>query len=76
MLRHVSSRELTEWMAYETVAGPVGPQYEQSALRTIVELLRDSKDVEKNPYPRPDQWAAATSTVAEEASSSWENLGT
>lgn len=25
-LQHISSRELTEWQAYEDVCGPVGPQ--------------------------------------------------
>lgn len=67
MLERMSSRELTEWAAYERVAGPVGPLYEQSLLREIHYMQQQqlhafgSANTDKgkqNPIPKPEHLPA------------------
>lgn len=67
MLESLSSTEIVEWRAYETLNGPVGSgAYEQEALASIQEMLQhvariliaanadeDSKIPEMVHYPRP-----------------------
>lgn len=57
-----SSREVAEYLAYENVAGPLGPSYEQGMLASILELLQQINynavqlQLEKgseNPIPEP-----------------------
>jgi hypothetical protein len=53
MLEHVSSRELSQWMAFEQVSGPVGPIYSHAALRQIACLLNG--DEKARPFPSPTE---------------------
>jgi len=50
MLSCLSSREITDWRVYERFYGPVGPMYEQDALRLIAQAL----GVEG--FPAPGEW--------------------
>lgn len=57
MLGAVSSRELTEWMAYERVTGPLGPQrgdHQVAMLAAVVaNTARDPKK-RSDPYTGDD----------------------
>lgn len=55
MLLHVSSRELSQWQAFEKLGGPIGPLYERAALRQIASLL-DGSDNAK-PFTSPPEMA-------------------
>lgn len=55
MLEHVSSRELSQWMAYEKVAGPIGNLYERAVLRQMACLLNG--DEKAKPFPSPIEMA-------------------
>jgi len=55
MLESVSSRELTQWMAFEQIAGPVGQLYTHAALRQIASLLNG--DEKAKPFPTPAEMA-------------------
>jgi hypothetical protein len=66
LLERTTSQELSELRAYETVNGPIGPQYVESVLAAIQEQLQevcrlliaqgveDEDDVpDLHHYPRP-----------------------
>ncbi|MFE7797057.1 hypothetical protein [Nocardia sp. NPDC057440] len=58
MLHRVSSRELTEWIAYEQKNGPLGHQYSDDVLASILEALHTNTFVaglqyDPNPVPEP-----------------------
>jgi hypothetical protein len=65
----MSARQLTEYQAYELVAGPIGSRYSEEALANIHEELQslkqvlmavNMKDPEEAPpvihYPRPGEF--------------------
>ncbi|MGW2206752.1 hypothetical protein [Streptomyces sp. NPDC001774] len=70
MLAQLSSREITEWQAYEQYAGPLGGGYEGEMLAQVNELLQaanylfqmanSGKGAQKPPEPkrvaRPGEW--------------------
>lgn len=65
MLDRIDSRELTEWVAYEHMFGPLGSQYADNQLASIEERLvfltevtgkRGSKQQPKPPNPVPRPW--------------------
>jgi hypothetical protein len=56
MLNSMSSTELTEWIAYERVAGPLGDSYTHEVLASIQEHLQMLLKVqtgEDGPDPKP-----------------------
>jgi hypothetical protein len=60
MLEALSSTELTEWIAYERVAGPLGPGYTHEVLCSIQEQLQmllkaqtGDNGPDPKPFPRP-----------------------
>jgi hypothetical protein len=55
MLESVSSRELSQWVAFEKVSGPIGPLYSHAALRQIACLLNG--DEKAKPFPSPVEMA-------------------
>lgn len=62
MLAHVSSRELSEWAAYERHEGPIGPYYERMALRYIACAQGDEKT---KPFPTPPEMMIRAPVVDE-----------
>lgn len=70
MLAHISSRELTEWAAYEQYSGPLGQNYANEVLAGIHELTQTTNKLlgakmksnpvpDPRPYPRPHEIAKA-----------------
>jgi hypothetical protein len=62
MLDSMGSSELTEWMAYERLVGPLGDSYAQEMLASITELLQQliiltaqAKDENVERVPRPHE---------------------
>jgi hypothetical protein len=55
MLASISSRELSDWMLYETVTGPVDTTYERTALRHLIDAMVGS---ESQRYPDAPTWWA------------------
>lgn len=64
MLARMTSRQLSEWMAFEKADGPIGGQYEQEVLASIHEQLQaiahllgaahfTDKEHPDNPVPEP-----------------------
>lgn len=54
MLYRVSSRELSEWMAYEQAFGPIGPRYDSELLAGIHEQMQfANKMTGGEEYPEP-----------------------
>jgi hypothetical protein len=58
MLHRISSKELTEWRAYELANGPLGHQYSDDLLAHIHEAIQANTYVEgmqydPNPAPEP-----------------------
>lgn len=73
----MSSRELTEWAAYEQYAGPLGQNYANEALAGIHELLQTTNKLlgakmknnpvpDPKPYPRPHEIAQMAKESEEE----------
>lgn len=74
MLKRIDARELTEWLAYEEIYGPIGTTYQDEALAAIHEKLQEllhatgaahlTPKGKENPfskpehYPRPSELAA------------------
>lgn len=66
-LDHISSLELSEWMAFEREAGPIGPQWESEIQAATHEQLQrlnhllgaahfTSEKHKKNPVPKPKHY--------------------
>lgn len=59
LLSRISSYELSEWMAYEKAAGPLGRQYSDDMLANIHEILQSLLRLtgaqwgDDNPVPPP-----------------------
>jgi hypothetical protein len=67
LLNRMNSRELTEWMAYERHAGPLGPQWRYELLSSLHEQLQQlnylfsqanftDKNKKKGPVPKPEKY--------------------
>jgi hypothetical protein len=77
MLGQITSRQLTEWAAYEKVSGPLDRRYDQEALANIQEQLQyanyllgaahfTDKDNPDNPVPEPVRFARPEDAFAPE----------
>lgn len=53
-LAHISSRELSEWQAYETVCGPVGPQRTDHHFARLMWLISNMMRREEDRIPLAD----------------------
>lgn len=53
-LEHISSRELSEWQAYETVCGPVGPQRTDYHFARLMWLISNMMRREEDRIPLND----------------------
>jgi len=60
LLRRIDSRELTEWMAYERVAGPLGPEradlHAAIVAATVANAMRGKKGRPFKPADFMPQW--------------------
>lgn len=80
LLARTSSRELSEWAAYERHAGPLGSSWRDEALAAIHEELQklqyligavNTEKNKENPvpepkrYPRPNDWQDPDDTEEE-----------
>jgi hypothetical protein len=66
-MERISSRELTEWMAYEIEEGPLGPRWQDETMAAIHEQLQRLNHIQgaahftdrkhkKNPVPSPKHY--------------------
>lgn len=58
MLAGMTSQMLTEWIAYEKFAGPIGSEYLDMVSRVTLDQVRNlnyltGAQFKENPYPRP-----------------------
>ncbi len=53
-LEHISSHELTEWQAYETVCGPVGPPRTDYHFARLMWLISNMMRREEDRIPLED----------------------
>lgn len=56
MLARVSSRELTEWAAYEQVSGPIGPERLDRLFGMLASVVANAQRSKKGRPYKPEQF--------------------
>jgi hypothetical protein len=75
LLDRMTSREISEWQAYEQATGPLGHAYMEEALASIHEQLQmlnrlTGAQFEDNPAPNVQQWPRPPDIFARRAQES------